>query len=117
MKKQEIIISKIFVGETEPECETHRDCGFDDVRCEEVETHRWITALNRGQQMKSGIKITDITLDEINAFIECCKEYIKISEGYLFEEKEDALCWQPVNRAMKRLLKKLQTFKPTVEDE
>ena len=116
MQKQEIIISNIFVGATEPECETHNLCGFNNGRCQEVETHRWITALNRGQQMKSGIKIVDVTLDEIDAFIAVCKEYIKITNSWLFDAKEDAQAAQPVNRAMKRLLEKLLTFKPTVED-
>ena len=110
MKKQEIIISNIFVGATEPECETHNSCGFNDGKCQEVETHRWITALDRGQQMKSGIKIVDITLDEINAFIGVCEEYIKITNSWLFEDKEEAEQKQTVNRAMKRIVKKLQTL-------
>lgn len=110
MTKQEIIISNIFVGATEPECETHASCNFNDGKCEEVQTHQWIAALDRGQQMKSGIKIVDITLDEINAFIAVCKEYIKITNSWCFEEREDAECFRPVNRAMKRLLKKLQTI-------
>lgn len=116
MQKQEIIISKIFVGATEPECETHNSCGFNDGRCQEVETHRWITALNRGHQMKSGIKIVDLTLDEIDAFIAVCKEYIKITNSWAMGDKDEAEAAQPVNRAMRRLLNKLQTLKPTKED-
>ncbi len=115
MQKQEIIISNIFVGATEPECETHNSCGFNDGRCQEIETHRWITALNRGQQMKSGIKIVDLMPDEINAFIEVCKEYIRITNSWAMGDRDEAEAAQPVNRAMKRLLNKLQTFKTTVE--
>ena len=115
MKKQEIIISNIFVGATEPECETHNSCGFNDGKCQEVETHRWITALDHGQQMKSGIKIVDITTDEINAFIEVCKEYIRCTNSWSMGDRDEAEAAQPVNRAMKRLLKKLQTFQPAME--
>ena len=109
MNSKTIIISNIFVGATEPECETHNSCGFNDGKCQEIETHRWIAALNRGQQMKIGIKIADVTPDEIDAFIAVCKEYIKITNSWCFEEREDAECFKPVNRAMKRLLNKLIT--------
>ena len=110
MKKQEIIIGNIFVGATEPECETHDSCGFKDGKCQEEGTHRWIAALDRGQQMKSGIKILDITLDEINAFIEVCKEYIRFTNSWSMGDRDEAEAAQPVNCAMKRLLKKLQTI-------
>ena len=109
MKTKEIIISNIFVGATEPECETHNSCGFKDGKCQEVETHQWITALDRGQRMKSGIKIVDITLGEISAFIEVCKEYIRCTNSWSMGDRDEAEAAQPVNRAMKRLLKKLQT--------
>jgi len=115
MKKQEVIISNIFVGATEPECETHNSCGFKDGKCQEVETHRWIAALDRGHQIKSGIKIVDITLDEINAFIEVCKEYIRFTNSWAMGDREEAEAAQPVNRAMKRLLDRLQALKSPIE--
>ena len=109
MNNSMIVISNIFVGATEPECETHNSCGFNDGKCQEIGTHRWIAALNRGQQMKNGVKINDITLDEINAFIDVCKEYVKFTNSWSMGDRDEAQAAQPVNRAMKRLLKNLIT--------
>ena len=107
MRDNVIFISSIFAGATEPECETHNSCGFLDGRCQEVETHRWITALDRGQPTHNGVKIVGLTPNEISAFIEVCKEYIRLTNSWSMGDRDEAVAAQPVNRAMKRLLKRL----------
>jgi hypothetical protein len=76
--KTSIIMTNHYLGTTEATHEDHNDCDVFSQQCRigDPEPHLRLAAIRRGEKRKHGIKISDLTLAEVTALAEECKEQI-----------------------------------------
>jgi hypothetical protein len=96
-----LIISNIFIGQFEPMLEDHQV----DCKCGDEQRHIIVNALDRGASMKSGIKIQDVTIIELDALIAECKDMISFSSPSALEDEFHAN--RNYHYGLKRFMKKL----------
>lgn len=103
MKQESILITNHFLIAIEPMSDDHPvGCGCDDVQ-----RHTFLAAIRRGQQMKNGVKIFDITTDELDALISECKDQVYfVSPSHI--DSDEFHAFLNSYHGMKRLLTKLQ---------
>jgi hypothetical protein len=102
MTTTSLIVSNIFLGQFEPMLEDHQA----GCTCGDEPRHAIVNALGRGANMKSGIKVQDITTFEIDALIAECKDMISFSGPSALEDEFHAN--RNYHYGLKRFMKKLQ---------
>jgi hypothetical protein len=106
MNGKTVLIGNHFIIAIEPIAEDHQvGCGCDDIQ-----RHIILDAIRRGHEMKSGVKVFDLTENELDAFINECKDQIHFVSPSHIDSDE----WHGFRNAyygMKRLLVKLQQAK------
>ncbi len=103
MSEQSMLITNHFLIAIEPTSEDHpAGCG-----CEDVQRHTYLAAIRRGQEMKSGVKISDLTVEELDALINECTDQIYFhSPSHV--DSDEFHGFKNAYYGMKRLLTKLQ---------
>jgi hypothetical protein len=102
MKTKSILIGNHFLGAIEPTIE-------DQSNGEILENEKlvWIGALERGEKMKSGIKILDPTKQEIECLLSECKQQLFfVSPGFV--DSDEFSGFRNAYYGIKRLIKKLE---------
>jgi hypothetical protein len=104
--RDSILITNHFLIAIEPMSEDHGvGCGCDDIQ-----RHLLLGAIRRGQEMKSGVKIFDLTDDELDALISECKDQVYfVSPSHV--DSDEFHAFLNSYHGMKRLLTKLQQAK------
>ncbi len=106
MNQESILITNHFLIAIEPTSDDHSvGCGCDDVQ-----RHTYLAAIRRGQEMKSGVKVFDLTADELDALISECKDQIYfVSPSHV--DSDEFHGFRNAYYGMKRLLVKLEQAK------
>ena len=106
MSAKTVLIGNHFLIAIEPMSEDHgTDCGCDDV-----ERHMFLAAIRRGQKMKSGVKVSDLTERELDALISECRDQICfVSPSSI--DSDEFHGFRNTYYGMKRLLVKLEQAK------
>lgn len=116
----DFVISKRFLWETEENRSDHEHCDLSTSACasqsgRDSSSHAYMGALTRGAEIKSGIKISDATLEEVNSFINETKHQIDMSSRPHLEGPDVAFA-RKHNLAMRTQLARLETVKTRMED-
>lgn len=106
--QESMLITNHFLIAIEPTSEDHPvGCG-----CEDVQRHIYLGAIRRGQEMKSGVKIFDLTTDELDALINECRDQVYfVSPSHV--DSDEFHAFLNSYHGMKRLLTKLQQARAT----
>lgn len=106
MSAKTVLISNHFLVAIEPMSEDHQT----SCSCIDVQRHTFLAAIRRGQQMKSGVKVSDLTESELDALISECKDQIYfVSPSHI--DSDEFHGFRNAYYGMKRLLVKLQQAK------
>jgi hypothetical protein len=116
--KTSIIITNRFVEATEPSNEDHYGCDVNSQECAigDSKPHIRLAAIARGEKMKSGVKVFEPTLDEINALIDECRWCVYFTSRDHLDDPYDVKCARPIHYSHKRFLEKLLAFKGQMEE-
>ena len=106
MSQESILITNHFLIAIEPTSDDHPvGCGCDDIQ-----RHTYLGAIRRGQEIKSGVKVFDLTDSELDALISECKDQIYfVSPSNV--DSDEFHGFRNAYYGMKRLLVKLQQAK------
>jgi hypothetical protein len=106
MSTKTVLIGNHFLIAIEPMSEDHQtDCGCDDIQ-----RHTFLAAIRRGQEMKSGVKVSDLTESELDALISECRDQIFfVSPSNV--DSDEFHGFRNTYYGMKRLLVKLEQAK------
>ena len=106
MNQESILITNHFLIAIEPISDDHPvGCS-----CSDIQRHTFLGAMRRGQEMKSGVKIFDLTDEELDALISECKDQVYfVSPSHV--DSDEFHAFLNSYHGMKRLLTKLQQAK------
>jgi hypothetical protein len=115
--KTSIIITNHYLEATEPTRDDHMKCDYETlvcVGCGDPEPHLRLAAIARGEKIKSGIKISDLTFDEVKALAKDCEWQVHFtSPAHLQEDFKYA---RNIHYGLKRLYERLINLQKVLEE-
>lgn len=111
-----MIIPNLYLGATEPTSEDHSRCDVTSQECEigDPGPHLRLAAFARGKKRKSGIKIYDLTLEEVKAIAEDCNWQVYFSGPRHLQE--DFKHHYNLHYSLKRFARRLATLQKEMEE-
>jgi hypothetical protein len=105
--KTSILITNHYLGCTEATHEDHNDCDVQTQECRigDPSPHLRLAAIARGEKRKHGIKISDLTLEEVKALADECNEQIYFTSQ---QHLDDGFSYtRHIHYSLKRLYERL----------
>ena len=114
--KTSFIITNHYLESTEPTHEDHNHCDVFTQECRigDPEPHLRLAAIARGKKMKSGIKILDLTLDEVKALAKECNEQIYFTSSTHLDDGFSSS--RNIHYALRRLHRRLIKLQKAMEE-
>lgn len=105
--KVSILITNHYLGCTEATHEDHNNCDVLTQECciGDPSPHLRLAAIARGEKRKHGIKISDLTLEEVKALAEECNEQIYFTSSTHLDDGFSST--RHIHYALKRLHNRL----------
>ena len=113
--KASILITNHYLGCTEATHEDHNNCDVltQECRIGDPSPHLRLAAIARGEKRKHGIKISDLTLDEVKGLVYDCEwQMYFTSPAHL---QEDFKYTRHIHYALKRLYVRLINLQKEME--
>jgi len=115
--KTSIIITNHYLESTEPTRDDHMDCDYETlvcVGCGDPEPHLRLAAIARGEKIKSGIKISDLTFDEVKALAMDCQWQVYFTSPAHLEDGFSSS--RNIHYGLKRLYERLINLQKVLEE-
>ena len=114
--KASILITNHYLGCTEATHEDHNDCDVltQECRIGDPSPHLRLAAIRRGEKRKHGIKISDLTLEEVKALAEECNWQIYFTSSTHLDGGEFSST-RHIHYALKRLHVRLINLQKEME--
>jgi hypothetical protein len=111
-----IIITNRFLEATEPTQDDHYKCDVNSQECliGDPAPHLRLAAIARGQKIKSGIKVSDLTLDEVKALAQECADQVYFSGATHLQE--DFKYHYNIHYSLKRFYERLIKLQNQMEE-
>ena len=110
-----ILLVNRYVEATEPSSDDHNDCDVfsNDCKIGDPSPHLRLSAIARGEKLKSGIKVSNPTIEEIRALVDDCKWQVYFTSAEHLQE--DYKYHYSIHYSLKRMYEKLQRLQKELE--
>lgn len=114
--KNGFIITNHYLESSEPTHEDHSSCDVFTQECRigDPEPHLRLAAIARGKKIKSGIKILDLTLDEVKALAMDCQWQIYFTSPAHLEDGFGSA--RNIHYALRRFHRRLIRLQKAIEE-
>jgi hypothetical protein len=110
-----ILLVNRYVEATEPSSDDHRGCDVFSDKCEigDPSPHLRLSAIARGEKLKSGIKVSNPTIEEVRALVDDCKWQVYFTSAEHLQE--DYKYHYSIHYSLKRMFEKLKQLQTELE--
>ena len=110
-----IVLINRYIEATEPSSDDHYDCDVfsNDCKIGDPSPHLRLSAIARGEKLKSGIKVSNPTIEEVRALVDDCKWQVYFTS--VEHLQEDYKYTRNIHYSLRRLFEKLKQLQTELE--
>jgi len=107
MSKSILLVNR-YIEATEPSSDDHYDCDVFSNECKigDPSPHLRLSAIARGEKLKSGIKVSNLTIEEVSELLKDCEWQVYFTSAAHLQD--DYKYHYSIHYSLKRLLEKLK---------
>ena len=110
-----ILLVNRYIEAAEPSSDDHYDCDVFSNECKigDPSPHLRLATIARGEKLKSGIKVSNLTIEEVRALAKDCEWQVYFTS--VTHLQDDYKYHYSIHYSLKRLLEKLQRLQKELE--